>query len=133
MDKGVEMSEELKENVSDKNTWLRLLFMILFAVVLGLSDLVLLVIVILQFGFVLFSRQKNDELLDFGAQLARFRYHVVRYLTYNTEDRPWPFVTWPDGHATGSHAATGPAPGTQAKKTARKKAARKKKKKTGGD
>ncbi len=128
------MSEELKENVSDKNTWLRLLFMILFAVVLALSDLLLGAIVILQFGFVLFSRRPNDELLDFGAQLARFRYHVVRYLTYNTEDRPWPWVTWPDGHSTGSHAATGPATGTPGGNATKKKAVRKKaaKKKTGG-
>lgn len=129
------MSEELKENVSDKNTWLRLLFMILFAVVLGLSDLLLAVVIILQFGFVLFTRRRNDELLDFGAQLARFRYHVVRYLTYNTEDRPWPFVTWPDGHATGSHAAAGPSPGAPGGKPSKKKTVKKKaaKKKTGGD
>lgn len=127
------MSEELKKNVSDKNTWLRLLFMILFAVVLALSDLLLAAVIILQFGFVLFSRRQNTELLDFGAQLARFRYHVVRYLTYNTEDRPWPFVNWPDGHATGSHADTG-SPGGQGRKAPKKKATKKKaaKKKTGG-
>lgn len=121
------MSEELKDNVSDKNTWLRLLFMILFAVLLGLSDLLLAVIVIIQFGFVLFTRERNDELLDFGAQLARFRYHTVRYLTYNTEDRPWPFVGWPDGHATGTHAGKSPpAAGASKKKTRKKKAAKKK-------
>lgn len=128
------MSEELKENVSDKNTWLRLLFLILFAVVLGLSDLLLAAIVILQFGFVLFTRKRNTELLDFGAQLARFRYHVVRFLTYNTDERPWPFVSWPDGHATGSHADTRPASDAPARKASRKKAAKRKsaKKKTGG-
>lgn len=128
------MAEELKENVSDKNTWLRLLFMILFAVVLALSDLLLAVVIILQFGFVLFTRRHNTELLDFGAQLARFRYHVVRFLTYNTEDRPWPFVHWPDGHATGSHADTAPAAGGQSGKASKKKAGKKKaaKKNTGG-
>lgn len=122
------MSEELKENVSDKNTWLRLLFMILFAVLLALSDLLLAIVIVIQFGFVLFSRRRNDELLDFGAQLARFRYHTVRYLTYNTEDRPWPFMRWPDGHATGTHAGKQPAGagGPSKKKASKKKAAKKK-------
>lgn len=87
--------EELKRNLSDENTWLRLLFMILFAVLLGLSDLVLCVVVLLQFGFVLFGGERNAELLEFGARLARFRYQVVRYLTYNDEARPWPFSPWP--------------------------------------
>lgn len=125
------MSEELKENVSDKHTWLRLLFMILFAVLLGLSDLLLLVVVLLQFGFVLFTRRHNDQLLDFGAQLARFRYHTVRYLTFNTEDRPWPFIGWPDGHAVGTHAGKEPPTGGTAKKKPRKKKASKKKKTRG--
>jgi len=87
--------EALKRNLSDENTWLRLLFMILFAVLLGLSDLVLFAVVLLQFGFVLFGGERNRELLEFGARLARFRYQVVRFLTYNDDARPWPFSPWP--------------------------------------
>lgn len=122
------MSDELKDNLSDENTWLRLLFMILFAVVLALSDLLLAAVVIVQFGFVLLGGRRNRQLLDFGADLARFRYHTVRYLTYNTEERPWPFSPWPEGRE--AEAARGSSGGGQTKKKARKKAA--KKKTTGG-
>lgn len=120
------MSEDLKQNLSNENTWLRLLFMILFAVVLALSDLLLAAVVILQFGFVLFGGERNRQLLDFGADLARFRYHTVRYLTYNTDERPWPFAPWPEGMEAEA-AATGASSGsTTRKKKTRKKAAKKK-------
>lgn len=89
------MSDDLKENITDTNIWLRLLFMLLFAVIFGATRLVLVTVIAIQFLWVLFSGSKNLPLLSFGSQLSTFIYQIYRYLSFNTEKRPFPFDTWP--------------------------------------
>jgi hypothetical protein len=52
----------------------------------------------LQFFSVLFTAETNKPLVTFGQSLATYTYQIVRYLTFNTEQRPFPFdLEWPDG------------------------------------
>jgi len=93
------MSDDFKTHVTDMNVWMRLLFMLLFAAIYAVTRLVLVVVVILQFMWVLFTADKNRPLLSFGSQLSTFVYQIYRYLTFNTECRPFPFADWPDDAA----------------------------------
>ena len=45
---------------------------------------------------VLFTGKVNPELRGVGQSLANYIYENIRYLTYNTDDRPFPFGNpWP--------------------------------------
>jgi hypothetical protein len=89
------MSSDLKENVSNTNTWGRALFMILFGIIYSVAEVVLVAVVVIQFLFVLFTNEKNERLLGFGKELSTFIYQVFLYLTFNTEEKPFPFADWP--------------------------------------
>jgi len=89
------MSDDLKAHITDMNVWMRLLFMLLFAAVYAVTRFVLVAVVMLQFMWVLFTADKNRPLLSFGNQLSTFVYQIYRYLTFNTECRPFPFADWP--------------------------------------
>lgn len=89
------MEETLKENVTRKSTWLRGLFMLLFAVLYSVAEIVLIACVVIQFLFVLFSGRKNDNLLNLGRDLSTYIYEVLQYLTFNREEKPFPFGPWP--------------------------------------
>ncbi len=89
------MSNDLKAHITDMNVWMRLLFMLLFGAIYAVTRFVLIVVVILQFMWVLFTADKNRPLLSFGHQLSTFVYQIYRYLTFNTEHRPFPFSDWP--------------------------------------
>jgi len=89
------MSDDLKAHITDMNVWMRLLFMLLFGVIYTATRFVLVVVVVLQFMWVLFTADKNRHLLSFGNQLSTFVYQIYRYLTFNTEHRPFPFSDWP--------------------------------------
>jgi hypothetical protein len=89
------MSSELKENVSNTNTWGRALFMILFGIIYSVAEVVLVAVVVIQFLFVLFTSEKNARLLGFGKELSTFIYQVFLYQTFNTEEKPFPFADWP--------------------------------------
>ena len=89
----------LEDHVRSRSTWLRLLFMLVVLVFYGISRAVVTVVIVLQFFYVLFTGHTNERLLGFGQSLATYTYQIVQYLTYNTEQRPFPFdLDWPPGH-----------------------------------
>lgn len=87
---------KLEDHLTARTTWLRLLFMVVIAILWGVSRIVLGAVVAFQFLWVLFTGKTNDRLTELGQSLAVYTYQVVRYLTFNTEQRPFPFDTdWP--------------------------------------
>lgn len=89
---------EIATHVKKGSTWLRLLFMIVMAIVYSVAEVVVGAVVVLQFFWVLFTGQRNPRLLGFGQSLATYLYEIVKYLTFNTERRPFPFdADWPHG------------------------------------
>ena len=93
---GLEDYGPLETRLKSKSTWLRLLFMILTWVLLGLAGTVGFVVVVLQFFYVLFSGETKKELSRVGHQIAVYVGESIEYLTYNTEERPFPFDRdWP--------------------------------------
>jgi len=93
---GKSEKSELEKNVTTRSTWIRLFFMIIFAVLYGLSRLVTVAVVVVQFFHVLFAGSVNDQLKTFGHSLAIYSYEVVDYLTFNSETKPFPLdAQWP--------------------------------------
>lgn len=88
----------IRPNLTSKATWLRLVFIVLFAIVYGIVELVLTAVVVIQFLFTLLTGAPNERLRELGQSLARYVYQIIRFLTYNTELRPFPIdLDWPDG------------------------------------
>lgn len=91
------MSEKkgIVENLGNGQTWLRGLFMLLFVLIYSVTEVIVFVVVVLQFLFVLFTGNQNIRLRDFGEGLSIFVYQIMSYWTYNSEERPFPFAQWP--------------------------------------
>lgn len=115
------MDNDLKHNLIAKETWIRGLFILLFAFLLAVARMVTWAVVLLQFLFTLFTGRTNDNLLKFGDTLARYIWQCFLFVTFNSDDKPFPFDDWP---VSGEEK---PAPQkAPEKKTAAKKAAPKK-------
>jgi hypothetical protein len=89
------METSLKANLTNRDTWLRLVYMILFAVIFSVVEIVTGVVVCVQFLFKLFTGEVNQPLRDFGSRLAVYFREMVAFLTYHTEHKPYPFAPWP--------------------------------------
>lgn len=89
------MDKQLKSNISSSASWIRLLFMIFFAVCLQIASLVMGAVVVIQFLFVLIGGERNEQLRRFGACLSEYFFSALTYLTYNSEQKPFPFAEWP--------------------------------------
>lgn len=95
-DDGAPDRGEVERNLKSRSTWLRLLFMIVLAFIYGISRVVVGAVVVLQFLVVLFTGETNERLQVFGKSLSTYTYQLLLYLTYNSEERPFPFdLDWP--------------------------------------
>ncbi|HEY5602954.1 MAG TPA: DUF4389 domain-containing protein [Gammaproteobacteria bacterium] len=89
------MNSEIKQHLKARDTWLRGMYILIFAVIFSISEVVLGAVVFFQFLTTLFTGVKNERLLVFGNNLSTFVYEVLKYLTYNSDDKPFPFDEWP--------------------------------------
>ncbi len=85
-----------KEKVLSADHWLRFVFMVLFAGIACVASYVVAVLIFIQFVFALFTGNPNDRLRIFGASLSQYIFEILSFLTYNSEDKPFPFADWPE-------------------------------------
>lgn len=88
-------NDQIKSNLLSSKHWLRLAFMLLFAAVLQIASIVMWVIVIVQFLFSLITGADNSNLRKFGYSLSVYIFHIFKFLTYSSEEKPFPFADWP--------------------------------------
>ena len=80
---------------STRDVWMRGLFMLLFMIAFGFGVWVLNFIAIVQFIWLLFSREHNLHVARFGTSLLAWLAEVGRFLVCATDDKPFPWRTWP--------------------------------------
>jgi len=90
------MNEEIAKSYKDRSVWLRGLYMLVFMFFLGVAKFVALVVVVFQFLTVLLTAVTNKKLVRFGKSLSTYNYQVMIFLTYNSEEHPFPFGDWPE-------------------------------------
>lgn len=90
------MSGEIKENVTRRGIWLRLCFMIIMSFAFSVAEVIIFAVVAFQFLSSLFVARTNDQLIRLGRNLARYLQQITAYLTFATEEVPFPFMSWPD-------------------------------------
>ena len=82
-------------SLTNVNTWIRLAYMVLFALLVMAARLLVSIVVILQFALVLVFGRDNENLRNLGQGLAKWVYQAIMFLTFNSNDKPFPFDEWP--------------------------------------
>lgn len=86
---------ENKVPFASSDSWIRFAYMALFTVLLLAARLVISILVIVQFVLVLFSGKDNENLRNLGQGLGKWVYQTIMFLTFNSENKPFPFDEWP--------------------------------------
>jgi len=88
-------NNDIKHNLSSGEQWLRILYMVMFALVLYVAYFVFWFVVVIQTLFVLISGSKNAEVLKFSGTLSLYIFQCTQFLAYKSEHKPFPFSDWP--------------------------------------
>jgi len=102
------MSTELKAHLSRGTTWKRGLFILLFALIYSVAEVVFWAIVLFQFGSQLITGHSNDALLEFSRGLNAYLYQILQYLSFRSEAMPYPFNDWPLNGRSGKETTDPP-------------------------
>lgn len=89
------MDNNLKGKLLVKDKWLRGLFMLFFIIIKYLVAWLIVLIALFQFVADLLTSKPNDKLLEFTKNLNAYLLQVVNFLTFNSENKPFPFTNWP--------------------------------------
>ena len=112
------MSEDLDdivENLREPSAWARVVFMLGFSLVLYMVIIPLtLLLTLAQALFSVFTGEDNDNLRHFGASLLAYISQVVRFLTFNSDERPFPFSDFPEDQGEGRVEGEGEGEGEEA-------------------
>lgn len=88
--------EEIVDNLKQPSHWVRLPFMLAFGFVLYLIFVpVVLVVMAAQILFALLTGETNRNLRGLGAVVQQYVSQIVDYITYNSDQRPYPFSDFP--------------------------------------
>lgn len=88
----------IEENLKSRGTWTRLLYMVICCFLVSIASFVGSFVVVFGFLWVLFTGEVNTQVRQVGQSIAAYIYEIIRFLTFNTEDRPFPLGNeWPSG------------------------------------
>jgi hypothetical protein len=94
------MNAENTKSYKDRGVWQRGLYMLIFLFCMGVVKVVAFALIVFQFLTVLFTATPNSRLVIFGRSLSIYQYQIMLFLTYNSEQHPFPMGDWPVGENT---------------------------------
>jgi hypothetical protein len=80
---------------SRKQVAIRLLYTLLYMAIFELVKTIVLLITLFEYFFLLITLQHNEPARAFANKVATYGYRVMRYLTLNENQRPFPFSEFP--------------------------------------
>lgn len=93
-------AKPMQENIKSRATWTRLLFMVICYILVSIASFVGTFVVVFGFLWLLFTGEVNSQLRQVGQSLAAYIYEIIRYLTFNSDERPFPLGgEWPSAES----------------------------------
>jgi hypothetical protein len=93
--KGMTMNEHVNAGTGARNLWMRALFMLLMLLAYQVSVTLLFILAAIQFLIVLVNDAPNVRLMSFGHSVGTYLKQIVQFLSFATEEAPFPFSDWP--------------------------------------
>jgi hypothetical protein len=114
-----------KENAKNVDVWTRGLFILIYGVIFYFLFFLIWLLVIFQFLMKLITSELNGQLFDFSDSLNKYVSQILLYITFKSEERPFPFSAWPKGDETVKPEPDSSDQTTSVKKKSKKKVTQK--------
>jgi len=89
------MTDDPQVTISRKQVAIRLLYTLLYVAIFELVKTIVLLITLFEYFILLLTLRHNEPARTFANKVATYGYRVMRYLTLNENQRPFPFSDFP--------------------------------------
>jgi len=86
----------LTENIKEPSIWVNFFLKVIYLIFLNFIIPFLGFVTLLQLLFSLGSKKPNNNLISFSKKLSIYIYQIINFITYSSDERPWPFNAFPD-------------------------------------
>ncbi|MEK9945237.1 MAG: DUF4389 domain-containing protein [Alphaproteobacteria bacterium] len=86
---------EIAGNLTNPEVWIRLIFMLLYAVAFYIGIWIGAAVALIQLAFKLISGKSVPRLAEFGTNLGTYLSQILAFETFGSERRPWPLSPFP--------------------------------------
>ena len=86
----------IKDNAKNIDTWLRGLFILIYGVIFYFLYGLIWLLVIFQFVTKVLTGGLNSNLEQFSTRMTCYAMQILNYITYQSEERPFPFSPFPE-------------------------------------
>ena len=86
----------LSENIKEPSIWVNFFLKVIYLIFLNFIIPFLGFVTLLQLLFSLGSKKPNNNLISFSKKLSMYIYQIINFITYSSDERPWPFNAFPD-------------------------------------
>lgn len=80
---------------SRKKIFVRLLYTVFFFIVFEIIKIIIQVSVLFQYIYLLITKTYNNPVRNFTNKVSVYAYRVLRYVTLNENEKPYPFNEFP--------------------------------------
>jgi hypothetical protein len=85
------MNNESQETVNRKQVAIRLLYTLLYVAIFEVVKTIVLLTIAFEYFFLLITLRHNEPARSFANKVATYGYRLMRYMTLNENQRPFPF------------------------------------------
>jgi hypothetical protein len=89
------MNDAAQGLASRKPIAIRLLYTLLYVVIFEVVKTIIFMVTIFEYFLLLLTLKHNERARTFANQAATYGYRLMRYLTLNENQRPFPFSDFP--------------------------------------
>ena len=86
----------LTKNIKEPSIWVNFFLKVFYLIFLNFIIPFLGFVTLLQLLFSLGSKKPNDNLISFSKKISIYAYQIINFITYSSDERPWPFNAFPD-------------------------------------
>ncbi len=73
----------------------RVLYTVLYLIIGRFISIVIFIIAVGQLIYSWIKGEPNTKLLEFSKNMAEYAKEIVLYVSFNSEEKPWPSGDWP--------------------------------------
>jgi len=89
------MTENTDTSANKHNVWARGFFMLLMVFAFQVSAILMFAVTVMQFVMMLLNGTANARLISFDRSLGLYFQQIVNFMSFVTEETPFPFSDWP--------------------------------------